>query len=122
MWGRQIGVLFGRSRRNPDLLIDMATSRCRATLANGSSRFIDKPINETGKQVSRIGLPREDSDIPCSRNPNVRQRRHQPSAGNVDVQHWQRTDPDAKTIFHCLAGDEKVIKYLAGKSGYGATI
>src|SRR3546814_9054570 len=71
-------------------------------------RLRNEPVNETANQTSRIGLTGDDRDISRPRNPDVRQRRHQPSVGNVDVQHGKRADPDAKPVFRRLARHEEV--------------
>jgi len=85
-------------------------------LGNRAARLSYKPVDEVGNQISGFCLTWNDCDITRSRNPDVRQWRHQPSAGNIDIQHRQRADPDAKPVFHSLAHHEKVIKYLTGAS------
>ena len=82
-----------------------------------SSRFSGKPVDEAGNQITGIGVTRNQCHVPRPRNPDLRQRRHQPSAGDVDLQHGQRADPNAEPIRHRLTRYEEVIEYLARKSG-----
>ncbi len=101
------GYNWLRRRGMTDLLVS----------ANWATCLTDQPVNKAGRHITGVGLTRDDRDIPCSWNPDFRQRRHQSAAGNVDVQHRERANADTKSILHRLARDEEVIENLSGRSG-----
>lgn len=79
--------------------------------------LINQPDHETADDTTGIHLAGDDRDITRPRNPDVRQRRHQTTAGDIDFQHGKGTDSDAKPVFHRLTCDEEMVECLARKAG-----